>query len=118
MFVRQYDSNAQPVGVESQLNTYINGDQKTPVVVMQESGRFITAWHSESQDGSDYGIFAAIGPKTYLGDFDLNGQIDIRDLRMLAQRWLSDEPVLDIAPQGGDGITNLLDFSKLAPQWP
>lgn len=117
VFVRRYDSNAQPVGVESQFNTYITGGQRTPVVVMQESGRFIGVWHSESQDGSDYGVFAAIGPKTYLGDFDFSGQVDIADLAMLAQGWLNDEPVLDIAPEGGDGTVNLLDFSVLTEQW-
>jgi hypothetical protein len=117
VFARQYDGNGQPVGNESQLNTYINGIQKMPVAAMQTSGRFIVAWQSEAQDGNDFGIFATIGPKTYLGDFNFNRQIDISDLQIMAEGWLSNEPVLDIAPNSGDGIINLLDFSVLAEHW-
>ena len=43
--------------------------------------------------------------------------MDIFDIRMVAEGWLSDEPVLDIAPDGGDGVINSLDFSVVAEQW-
>jgi hypothetical protein len=39
------------------------------------------------------------------------------DLALFAQSWLSNDAEFDIAPDGGDGIVNLLDFSVLAEQW-
>lgn len=34
-------------------------------------------------------------------------------LNAFAKSWLSDDPAFDIAPDGGDGIVNLLDFAAL-----
>ncbi|MHC4499615.1 MAG: S8 family serine peptidase, partial [Planctomycetota bacterium] len=40
------------------------------------------------------------------------------DLAILATHWLTDEPLVDIAPQpDGDGIANFLDFAVLADYW-
>ncbi|MHC4154421.1 MAG: S8 family serine peptidase [Planctomycetota bacterium] len=41
-----------------------------------------------------------------------------RDLAVLGSFWLSDEPLVDIAPQpDGDGIANFLDFAVLVDSW-
>ncbi len=52
-----------------------------------------------------------------LGDFNDDGSVDYKDLAILANYWLTNEPSVDIAPAGGDGIVNFLDFSQLAQNW-
>jgi len=52
-----------------------------------------------------------------LGDFNGDGSVDFKDLAILVTCWLTDEPSVDIAPAGGDGIVNFLDFSQLAQNW-
>ena len=39
------------------------------------------------------------------------------DLAKLSGHWLGDEPALDVAPPGGDGIINLRDFAVMAEKW-
>ena len=39
------------------------------------------------------------------------------DLARLSGHWLGDEPAMDVAPPGGDGIVNLRDFAVLAEKW-
>jgi hypothetical protein len=52
-------------------------------------------------------------------DFNDDCSIDFKDLALLAQFWLSNEPLLDIAPApGGDGAVNMLDFAVLTRKWP
>jgi len=52
-----------------------------------------------------------------LGDFTGNGFVDFEDLEILVSYWLKSEPFVDIAPPGGDGIINFLDFAGLAENW-
>ena len=52
-----------------------------------------------------------------LGDFTGNGFVDFEDLEILVSYWLQNEPSVDIAPAGGDGIINFLDFAGLAENW-
>jgi serine protease len=51
------------------------------------------------------------------GDFDYSGSLDYSDLATLLAYWLDSEPSVDIAPPGGDGIINLLDFAVFAQNW-
>jgi hypothetical protein len=45
-------------------------------------------------------------------------RVGFDDLATLAAHWLTDEPLVDIAPQpDGDGIANFLDFAALADYW-
>ena len=48
------------------------------------------------------------------GDLNHDGSVDFEDLAKLAAYWLDYEPSVDIAPAGGDGIINFLDFAKFA----
>ncbi len=50
----------EPAGDDFRLNTYTNNHQRYPAVAIWPDGRFITAWQSNKQDGSGYGIFAEI----------------------------------------------------------
>jgi subtilisin family serine protease len=52
-----------------------------------------------------------------LADFSGNGSVGFEDLRILSLYWLGDEPSVDIAPHGGDGIINFLDFAQFAQSW-
>lgn len=49
--------------------------------------------------------------------YEPDGIVDQFDLMGMAVDWLSSEPDFDIAPPGGDGVVNMLDFSILSSQW-
>jgi hypothetical protein len=120
-FARRFSSSFEPLEAQQAVNKvhspradstfYIS----TCDVSVIGADQYIVAW-AFNIGNDDMDIMAAVGPATYLGDFDFSGQVDIADLAMLAERWLSGEPVLDIAPDGGDGVVNLLDYSKLFEQ--
>ncbi len=48
------------------------------------------------------------------GDFNYDGSVDYEDLATLAGYWLDYDPLADIAPEGGDGIVNFLDYAEWA----
>lgn len=56
-------------------------------------------------------------PVILKGDIDGDGKVDFKDLKILTDNWLGDEPTADIFPIEGDGIINLLDFAVLAQDW-
>ena len=61
--------------------------------------------------------FAALMYQRRTGDFDGSRSVDFSDLAILAYYWLQNEPTVDIAPSGGDGIINFRDFAILAENW-
>lgn len=61
--------------------------------------------------------YAALNYFHIPADFNYDGCVDFDDLRTLSMSWLEDNPVVDIAPPGGDGIVNFLDFAKFAQSW-
>lgn len=53
-----------------------------------------------------------------LGDFNYDGFSTAKDLFILSNYWLTNEPIADIAPPPyGDGIVNFLDFAIFAQYW-
>jgi hypothetical protein len=52
-----------------------------------------------------------------VGDFNDDGEVDYKDLAIIAAYWLTDEPSIDIAPAGGDGDVDFLDLSQFAQNW-
>jgi hypothetical protein len=50
-------------------------------------------------------------------DFDGSGIVDFNDLNVITDNWLTAEPSADIAPPGGDGDIDFLDFAELAKFW-
>jgi hypothetical protein len=50
---------------------------------------------------------------------DFNGDciIDYEDLSILVSFWLQNEPLVDIAPEGGDGIIDMFDYARFAQDW-
>jgi hypothetical protein len=53
------------------------------------------------------------------GDINRDGSVDSVDLGILVDQWLGapSSPSADIAPDGGDGIVNFLDYAVLAGHW-
>jgi hypothetical protein len=55
---RVFDEAQAPLTGDLQVNTFTTGTQEYTRASMDGSGRFVVVWTSESQDGSNYGIFA------------------------------------------------------------
>lgn len=51
------------------------------------------------------------------GDFNEDGRVNLPDFATLAQAWLSNTSLCDIAPDGGDCIVDLLDLNIIAEGW-
>lgn len=58
IYARRFDAHGNPLGGEFRVNSHTTSDQYRSVVAMNPSGRFVIAWESRFQDGSDYGIYA------------------------------------------------------------
>lgn len=61
--------------------------------------------------------YAALNYYHVPGDFNYDGLVDFKDLAKLSAYWLNYDPLVDIAPVGGDNIVNFLDFAKFAENW-
>ncbi|MBN2019711.1 MAG: C10 family peptidase [Sedimentisphaerales bacterium] len=54
----------------------------------------------------------------YVGDFDADCAVDFYDFALLADSWLQDDPLRDIAPPPeGDGIVDIYDLAILCDNW-
>jgi hypothetical protein len=51
------------------------------------------------------------------GDFEPDCDVDMDDLAVLAEQWLLEKLSADIAPGGGDGIVNFIDWAVFADGW-
>jgi hypothetical protein len=58
VFARMFDADGTPLTSEIPVNSYVTGDQSTPVVAMDSSGGFTVAWADSAQDGSAAGVYA------------------------------------------------------------
>ena len=52
-----------------------------------------------------------------MADFNDDCYFDVDDLTELANGWLTDDLLLDIAPFGGDGVVDMLEMAELAKQY-
>jgi hypothetical protein len=52
-----FNPSGTPVDSEFHINTYTTGTQQRASVAMNEQGRFVVVWSSDSQDGSGAGVF-------------------------------------------------------------
>ncbi len=52
------------------------------------------------------------------GDFVCPDGVDMRDFAVLAGQWQLEKLAADVAPNGGDGIVNFLDWAVFANTWP
>jgi subtilisin family serine protease len=82
VFGKLFDSAANPVGEEFQVNAYMVHSQNYPSVVQLSGGGFVVAWESAYQDGSASGIFGKrfAGAEACECDFEPDGDVDGSDL--------------------------------------
>ena len=114
---------------ETSGQTTSDGGMGLTTAQMQDPSTFITfgGWDffGESTNGTeDIWRLCSAGtnyPKLTwqfpLSDFVCPDGVDMNDLEILTQAWLTDDSAIDIAPPGGDGIVNFLDFAALANNW-
>ena len=58
VFGQRFDASGARRGGEFRVNTFTTGSQYTPVVTSDPAGRFVVAWSSVGEDGSNAGVFA------------------------------------------------------------
>lgn len=63
-------------------------------------------------NGQQY--YSLILSASSLTDFNGDRSVDLNDLDILSNNWLENVPSIDVAPPGGDGIINFLDFEIFA----
>ncbi|MEQ8320498.1 MAG: tandem-95 repeat protein, partial [Rhodospirillales bacterium] len=57
IFGQRYDSSANAIGAEFQVNTYTESQQTYPAVAALGDSGFVVTWQSYDQDGSNQGVF-------------------------------------------------------------
>jgi len=55
---QRYAGSGLPSGTAFRVNTYTTNSQSGAVVTAEPGGKFVVAWSSNGQDGSNYGVFA------------------------------------------------------------
>jgi len=116
IFAQRYDSTGETIGYEFQVNTYIEDDQKRPVVAMRQGSNFVTVWQSYSQDGSGYGVFAQTGHMVGSADFNGDGLVNFIDYSILAEEWFKiGEPLT--ADLIEDNKIDHKDLAEFCYQW-
>ncbi|MGQ0618995.1 MAG: calcium-binding protein [Panacagrimonas sp.] len=57
VYSQRFDSDANPLGGETRVNTTTAGRQDAPSIAMSDDGAYVVTWGSEGQDGDRGGIF-------------------------------------------------------------
>jgi len=65
-------------------------------------------------EGTNYPRLSSMIP---LGDIVCPDGVDMQDLVVLCEQWLTEVQTMDVAPGGGDGLVNLEDWPALADGW-
>ena len=55
---RLLSAGAAAVGFETRVNTFTPNTQLAPAIAMDAAGDYVAVWQSNTQDGSNYGIYA------------------------------------------------------------
>lgn len=88
-----------------------------------------SAAHSQSLNGNRkayaaWWLWARIGGWNgnvctcdFSADFNYDCKVDLKDSHLLSLHWGLTAEQYDIAPVGGDGVVDILDFQEMAAQW-
>jgi hypothetical protein len=91
IFGQRYDAAGVPRGAEFRVNTYTTNGQRGPVVAMDGVGNFVVVWESQTQDGSDYGVFGqrfgGLVPAALSVDAAGNGVLEPGETATVAPGW-------------------------------
>jgi len=115
VYARQYNASCMPVGDETRLNSFVLDEQKYPAVAISRSAKYVAAWQSYGQDGSQYGIFATSSARICPADFSDDGFVNFRDYGTLADQWLAAGDL--IADLTDDDLVNPLDLAEFCRDW-
>lgn len=116
IFAQRFNSSCTRIGLELLLNSYAADDQKCPAAAISETGKYVTVWQSEGQDGSGYGIFGTMVTKTCPADFSGDGFINFSDYCILAEEWLTQSNLLR-ADLVVDNRVDARDLAALCQRW-
>jgi hypothetical protein len=58
IYAQAYNADGTAQGIETQVNTYVAGNQDTPQITALSDGGWVITWQSEGQDGSSWGVYA------------------------------------------------------------
>ncbi len=94
VYQQLYDGSGARVGGETQVNTYVSGDQKGGTATALMSGGWVVTWISNGQDGSERAIYQQL--------YDINGQVVGGETRVppLTQGY-QDDFIVTALPDGG-----------------
>jgi hypothetical protein len=98
IFGQRYDSNANPVGGEFQINSFTSNQQRDAAVTRALSGDFVVVWTGYAQDGSGTGIF---GQRHDAGGSPVGGEFRINSYTPNDQR----KPAISGDGSGGFVVT-------------
>jgi Tol biopolymer transport system component len=62
-------------------------------------------------------IWVMSGFPALSADLYTDGIVNLLDFGVLADCWRQDDPLADIAPDGGDDIVDFMDLAKLCEEW-
>jgi hypothetical protein len=118
--------NPSPKGIGNAADPNVIGASTTQ---MQTADTYIAAgWDfiAETENGIEDIWRLCNGQADYpkftwqflMADFACPYGVDVYDLAVFVEQWLQlSACYADIAPDGGDGIVNMLDFAVLADNW-
>ncbi|MDD3595660.1 calcium-binding protein [Sulfuricurvum sp.] len=66
VFLQQFNSFGEKVGIEQQVNTYTNDDQGCPRIAVLNDGGYVVTWLFDDHSGAGYGV--------YLQQFNSSGE--------------------------------------------
>ncbi|MHC4500262.1 MAG: S8 family serine peptidase, partial [Planctomycetota bacterium] len=89
-----------------QLGQYELHVERLTVPNSGDSEEYAIAWYSD-------GLWST----PILGDLDNDSDVDTEDLAVFIGQWLLQKLPADVAPDGGDGIANFLDWADFASGW-
>jgi hypothetical protein len=58
VFLQRFSSSGAPLGIELQVSTFTDGQQRRPAVAVESDGDFVVVWQDAGRDGYAYGVFA------------------------------------------------------------
>ena len=114
VFARRFSAAGAAIGADFRLNTTTTDNQSKPAIASSPDGRLVVAWHSRSEDGSNYGVFAQAACQHLAGDADGNGTVDIADVFFLINHLFAGGPApVHGSDANGDGTLDIADVFYL-----
>jgi hypothetical protein len=104
-----------PVGSGSETGIFVRttGQMQTKSTFTSAYWDFANDW--KICDGTNYPKL--LWQQSLAGDFACPDGVDFIDYSVLAKQWMLEKLSYDVAPAGGNGIVNFLDWAVFANSW-